>query len=104
MTTEAVEPGNWIHALEHGGIVVLYRCATPEECSESAAALEAQVYDPARVGAFGERKLVITPYAGLEAPFTVLAWGRILELPALDAAQILAFHERYLDRGPERAA
>ena len=69
-----------------------------------ASEIERTVYTPARVGRFGERKLVATPYQDLATPFAAVAWGRIYELDTLDEAQILAFYDRYLDRGPENAA
>lgn len=43
------------------------------------------------------------PYQDMDAPISVLAWGRVLELETMEAAQILAFYDRYLDRGPENA-
>lgn len=104
VTREPVAPGEWLHALEHGGIVVLYRCADQAACDSTATVLERVVYTPARVGRFGERKLVVTPYEDMSTPFAVLAWGRILELDTLDAAQVLTFYDRYVDRGPENAA
>jgi hypothetical protein len=39
----------------------------------------------------------------MDAAITAVAWGRVLELEEIDAEQILAFYDRYLDRGPERA-
>ena len=104
VSTEPVPPGQWLHALEHGGIVVLYECADPDDCRSVASDLETTVYGPARAGRFGERKLVVTPYQDLATPFAVLAWGRIMELETLDADRILAFYDRYVDRGPENAA
>lgn len=99
-----VAPGNWIHALEHGGIAVLFRCADEASCSAIAARVDAEVYRQARPGAFGEAKLVGTPYQEMDSPFAAVAWGRILRLDTLDADRILAFYDRYLDRGPENAA
>ena len=101
VTTTPVDVGNWVHALEHGAIVVLYKCT--DDCSAIADRLREEVYEPARAGRFGERKLVITPYDDMDAPLTAVAWGRVLELETLDAEQILAFYNRYLDRGPENA-
>ena len=97
-----VTAGSWLHALEHGGITVLFKCSTPAECSATASRLRTQVYDPAKNGAFGERKLVITPYQEMDSPVAAVAWGRILELQEIDPAQLLAFYDRYLDRGPEK--
>ncbi len=62
-----------------------------------------EVYANARDGAFGERKLVVTPYQDMDSRVVAVAWGRVLTLDHIDAAQILAFYDRYLDRGPERA-
>jgi hypothetical protein len=99
-----VPAGSWIHALEHGAIAVLFKCADATECAATADRLRSEVYERSRNGAFGERKLVITPYQEMDSPIAAVAWGRILELQEIDAEQILAFYERYLDRGPERAA
>lgn len=104
LSTTPVAPGNWIHALEHGAVVILYKCASDEECIKTGQMIDAQVYVSARDGRFGERKLVITPYSDMDAPITAVAWGRKLELQELDAERILAFYDRYLDRGPEQAA
>jgi hypothetical protein len=103
VTTTPVPAGNWLHAAEHGAIVVLFRCGDPAECGSIADRLRTEVWERARDGAFGERKLVITPYEEMDAPITAVAWGRIIELEEIDAEQILAFYGRYLDRGPERA-
>lgn len=104
VSASPVPPGNWIHALEHGGIAVLFRCADEASCSAIAARVDAEVYRRARPGRFGEAKLVGTPYQDMDSPFAAVAWGRILRLDTLDADRILAFYDRYLDRGPENAA
>ena len=98
-----IAPGAWIHALEHGGIAVLFKCGTQAECDSTARQLGDEVYANARDGAFGERKLVVTPYQDMDSRVVAVAWGRVLTLDHVDAAQILAFYDRYLDRGPERA-
>jgi hypothetical protein len=102
VSSAPIPPGNWIHALEHGGIAVLFRCPDEDSCSATAKRVDAEVYRRARPGAFGEPKLVGTPYQEMDSPFAAVAWGRILRLEVLDAGQILAFYDRYLDRGPEK--
>lgn len=97
-----VPAGNWLHALEHGGVALLFKCADTTECGATADRFRTEVYNQSRNGAFGERKLVITPYQEMDSPIAAVAWGRILELQEIDAEQILAFYDRYLDRGPER--
>lgn len=104
MSALPIPAGSWVHVLEHGGVVVLFKCATEAECSERGDEIQTSVYEPARLGAFGERKLTATSYQEMDAPISVVAWNRILELDTVDPARILAFYDRYLDRGPERAA
>lgn len=101
MFDSPVAAGSWVHALEHGGVAVLFKCANPTECGATASRLRIQVYDPAKNGAFGERKLVVTPYQEMDSPVAAVAWGRILELQEIDPVALLAFYNRYLDRGPE---
>lgn len=103
VTTQPIPPGNWLHNLEHGGIVILYRCADSEECGQIASRLRSEVADAARPGASGQVKIVATPYQDMDTPFTVVAWRRTLPLEGFDAEQMLAFYDRYVDRGPEAA-
>ena len=104
LSTTPLAPGNWIHVLEHGGMVVLYKCDGQADCEAKGAEIRTAVYDPAKAGRFGERKITITPYQEMDAPITAVTWTRILPLQTVDAAAMLAFYNRYLDRGPENAA
>ncbi len=104
VSSEPVEPGAWVHALEHGGIAILFKCEDAASCESIAAQVDQQVYANAREGRFGERKLVGTPYQEMDTLFAAVAWGRVLPLETLDAEQILRFYDRYLDRGPENAS
>lgn len=94
-----VSPGNWIHSLEHGYIVVLLRC--PDGCPDTLKQFT-DLYQN------GLPRLVVTPYSGEfsnkadEQPITVLAWGRELMLPTFDRDTIVAFYSQYVDKGPER--
>lgn len=98
-----IPAGNWIHNLEHGGIVILYRCDAQQTCGEAASRVRSEVSDVARPGAFGQVKIVGSPYQEIETQFTAVAWGRTLPLDEFDPDQLLAFYDRYVDRGPERA-
>lgn len=104
LSATPIPAGNWVHVLEHGGTALLYKCEGETECREIGAQLRADVYERAREGSFGERKMVITPYQDMDAPIVAVAWDRVLELDSIDAEQILAFYHRYLDKGPEKAA
>lgn len=100
-----VSPGNWIHSLEHGYVVVLLKC--PNGCGDLLAQMR-QLYDnELPKSQFGTKKLVVTTYShafsdpAKEAPITLLAWDHEEMLPAFDRDKILAFYKAYVDKGPE---
>ena len=93
-----VPEGFWVHNLEHGGVVLLYRC--DEECGARAAALRA-VYDALPPSHWGHVKALATPYSRLDAPVAVVAWDRVERLDSVDAERILRFYEAFVDQGPE---
>ncbi len=101
VSSEPVAPGNWVHSLEHGAIVVLFKCEGEDQCAATARQLGDQVYAQAKDGRFGERKMVITPYQDMDFPIIAVAWDHVLELESIDANQILKFYDRYVDGGPE---
>ena len=98
---EPVDPGYWVHNLEHGAIVLLYSCVN--NCDSVVAEIE-QVYASLPDGAFGEIKFVATPYAGeTESTFILISWTWQELFDIFDAARIETFYRDFVDRGPERA-
>lgn len=95
----ATAPGYWVHNLEHGGIAVLFRCAS--DCAVIADELRSTLMPRVPPSKFGAPKLLATPADGLSSAFAVVAWGWILELNALDVEAILGFYGRHVDQGPE---
>lgn len=98
-----LQPEQWVHNLEHGGIVILYNC--PGGCDDLQKKLTTYVNDlvPAEP-AFGEYKIVMSPYGeGMGGhQVAVLAWDWIEFLDGYDQAKITEFYEAHVDRGPER--
>ena len=105
---DRVNPEGWIHNIEHGGLVLLYR-------GDSAGATEA---GQAQLRAFFDR-YPASPVCGFEAgssvgpvfarfdematPFAALVWGRVLPLEELDEDAILEFDSIYGERtNPEK--
>ena len=86
-------PGQLVHALEHGNIVVYY----DEPPADALAALEdwASLYDGAWDG------LVLTPKDGLGSVLVMTAWTRTLRFEAFDPGLAAAFIDAYRGRGPE---
>jgi Protein of unknown function (DUF3105) len=93
-------PEGWIHNLEHGALVVLYRSDSEGATPEGQAALRA-FYDsfpnspvcgiqPGTI-----QGPVITQFDDMKTPFAALVWGRVLPLETLDTAAILQFYETW---------
>jgi hypothetical protein len=91
--TESVLPENWLHNLEHGGVVVLYNC--PEGCSEEQSSLE----EWAKTLAVG--RVVLTPYSDMDWQFAIVAWQHRLLLQCLDLEAMQAFYDANVGRAPE---
>ncbi len=102
-------PGGWIHNLEHGYIVALYRCTGPDDCptEEELAQMQA-FYDqaPDSGTAACPTKVVVARFDQMEKPFALLAWGRALLLDEFDLDTALTFAEQWTnhDSVPEPAA
>lgn len=93
-----VPEGYWVHNLEHGGIVFLYRC--DEDCAARGAALRA-VYEQLPPSRWGHVKALATPYSRLDSPLAAVAWRRIEYYDAVDPERLLAFYRAWVDQGPE---
>jgi hypothetical protein len=83
---------NWVHNLEHGGVVLLYNC--DGGCGKDIDSLKTFV-------AAHDRTL-LTEYVDMDARFAVVAWGyRLLFRDALDLDAVAAFYAAHFDHGLE---
>jgi hypothetical protein len=101
MYDSPVPEGNFVHDLEHGGIVVLYNC--PSGCPDLVSQLRGLLTSLPRDSQFNEVKLVVAPDSKIEHQLAVLAWDYELDLDTFDAGTIRAFYQAHVDRGPEKA-
>jgi hypothetical protein len=93
------EPAGWVHNLEHGALVLLYRCREGQAdpgCQEPA---QQQIRDivagfpnspvcdvpPDRIGPVAAR------FDDMAWPYAALVWGRVLPLQTLDQELIYRF-------------
>lgn len=105
--TEEQIPGGWIHNLEHGYTVALYRCTGPDDCpSDAEMAVLNDFYDQAT---FSEnqacsRKVVVARFDSMDNRFAMLAWGRALLMDEFDLDTALTFAQQWTDHDavPER--
>jgi hypothetical protein len=82
-----VPPEEFVHNLEHGGIVLLYRCDKP--CPDLVKQLRQLTHDvPRRQN--GKVKMVVAPDPKIKSPIAILAWTWIDELPRMDRDRLLS--------------
>lgn len=81
----------WLHNLEHGDIVYLYRC--PDGCPDEVAALKELVT--------GREHALLTPYSELPRRFAAVAWGYRLVTNCFDPVLFQRFWTNHVNRGRE---
>lgn len=94
---DGLAPGFWVHSLEHGYIVLVYK---PPVSPELLQEFREMVKD-FPTSKFKNVKLVIAPYDLMLRPFAVLAWDRRMWMETFDRAKVLAFYRAYVDHGRE---
>ncbi|MEZ4391125.1 MAG: DUF3105 domain-containing protein [Polyangiales bacterium] len=100
--------GNWVHNLEHGGVVFLYRCAGDAGACDAArdelvAASQTIPGDPACMPDAGDPRLrlVITNDALIETPFAGAAWGWLYAADCVEPSSVRSFFTRHVGQAPE---
>jgi hypothetical protein len=76
---------NFLHNLEHGAVVLLYNC--PDGCADQVEALEQLIAAaPADPDCGAQKRLLLTPYAEMDATIAAVAWGFTWTADCLDEA------------------
>jgi hypothetical protein len=100
-----LSPGRWVHMLEHGAVVVLYRA---DLCDAACVQQLGEFYDsaPRSTVVGGVRHLTITPYQDMDHAIAVVAWGYIDEMDQFDKDRVMADFKSKVDAStaPERGA
>lgn len=92
-----LQTGFWVHSLEHGYIVLLYKPpATPEQLAE----FDKMVKDFPK-SKYGNVKLLIVPYPDMPHPYAIESWNWRLEMDSFDRATVLQFYKERVDHGRE---
>jgi hypothetical protein len=102
---DRVTPQGWVHNLEHGALVVLYRGregdpGLTEATQEALRTFAAGIGDSPVCGRPANQYLIVARFDEMASPFAALVWGRILPLQTLDTAAI----ERFWDTVGEQVA
>jgi Protein of unknown function (DUF3105) len=99
---DSVGPPNWIHNLEHGGVVILYR-GDSEGASAAGQERFQEFFDtfppsPICEVAAGRLSPVIARFDNMAWPYAALVWGRVLPLPEWDPNLALQFYATESER------
>ena len=97
-----VPEGNFMHDLEHGGIVILYNC--PTACPDMVTQFRGLLTSLPKSQDFNQVKLVVSPNDKIKHLIALLAWDYEQDLDSYDAAAIRTFYQAHLDKGPEHAS
>jgi hypothetical protein len=100
---DQTDPQGWVHNLEHGMTVILYRC--PEGCASAAQdalrTLQQQLPASPLCGFPATSTVVVTRFDDLPTPYAAVVWDRVVFLDSLDVAALATFRSQSADRGPE---
>jgi hypothetical protein len=93
---DSVGPPNWIHNLEHGGLVILYR-GNSDGATEAGQAAFEQFFETFPPGPIcdtppGRLSPVIARFDQMAYPYAALVWGRVLPMESWDPALALQFY------------
>jgi hypothetical protein len=92
--TEPQRVEELVHAMEHGA-VIFWVNGLPQEAEEAAQAAVADIFSQ------GYSSLIWTPYAEMDAPFAMTAWGALQTCQDVDALSMQAFVDTYYGSGGE---
>ena len=102
-SSETTIPQNWIHNMEHGGMVLLYRCASGDTCDDAQQTKLRNFFttfpnSPICNIPKGGIGPVITRFDDMQFPYAALLWDQILPLDSFNADQVLAFFAQNAER------
>jgi hypothetical protein len=106
-------PGGWVHNLEHGYVVALYRCPSgvlgQGDCISQAEFDQMQAFFdqvPDSVNPSCPTKIVVARFDTMSTRFALLAWGRALLTDTFDLDTALLFNQQWQDQpaAPERGS
>lgn len=94
--------GFLVHSMEHGAVVLAYRC--DESCPEVVAELQAiadGMDDPLCRGEDVRHRVIVVPMPDLDVAVAALAWEHGYLATCLDPPSLRAFVEAHYGRAPE---
>jgi uncharacterized protein DUF3105 len=90
--SDSVVPQNWIHNLEHGGLVVLYKGDSPGATADGQAAFKSwqSAFPPVQ-----DCGPVVARFDQMSTPFQAMVWGRVLMMDTWDPNLVNQFWQQW---------
>lgn len=99
---EPVPRGFWVHSLEHGALVLAYRCTDCDDEVQAARELIETLPEDPSCARFGRvRRVVLTPDPLLDVRWAAARWGVTLRSDCFEPESFRAFAERPWAGAPE---
>lgn len=103
--THPVDDGYLVHSMEHGAVLLLYKCAAQDAaCDALVASLravrDAIATDPLCDPAIRVR-VIIAPRAANDVPVAAAAWGNVYRADCVDVASLTSFVTAHYGMGTE---
>ena len=99
----SVLPQGWVHNLEHGALVILYRPDTASDAAAQTALRNLAANFPlspvCHLAGNVVRSPVIARFDELPHRYAAIVWGRVLYQDELDIDQIMEFFQKEAERG-----
>ena len=105
----AIGPGSWIHNLEHGYVVALYRCTdggcpSEEVLDDVRRLVNNGPQTPVAADCGIRSKIVAARFDDMAAPFALVTWDRVSFMGAWDIDVALEFANRWMEKTSPEAA
>lgn len=93
-----LRPGNWIHNLEHGFVVILYK-GTPDQATLDDIKRVMESVPPSTIatGCGVRNHVIAVRFDTMLTPFAVVAWNRALLLDTWDPTAVATFAQQWQD-------
>lgn len=103
---DSVSPGNWVHNLEHGYVIIAYQGEPEADVMDGIREVFEQAEQKEIAAQCGiPNKVIAVPFQDMSEPYAVLAWDRAMLMPEWDTQRALTFANQWQEspQNPEPA-
>ncbi len=95
---KAYRPGNWIHNLEHGGVVILYKGSPTQDVLDSLQSVMDSAPGGSKAATCGvPNQVIVVRFDDMNSPFALVAWDRAMLLDTWNSDLATTFARQWQD-------